>query len=223
MWFTGLQSPTTLNAIQEHSAMYLQNKYTLWYNQIIFAAQTRETLLCDYIESHHIIPKSLGGTNDPDNLVQLTSREHFVCHLLLTKMVTGKAKRSMSYALWGMVNQKNKWQARHQIKSSKLYEYAKTLANQSLSTERKGKTLEERFGEEKASEIRLRFAQRKPRSSPNDEERSKIAKSVSESWKRQVKPRGFLIKHSCPVCGRTLDQGNYVKSGHGPNCKRSSK
>lgn len=40
----------------------------------------------DYTECHHIIPKSLGGSNDNTNLVNLLAREHFICHLLLTKM-----------------------------------------------------------------------------------------------------------------------------------------
>lgn len=29
-------------------------------------------------ESHHIIPRSLGGTDDLNNLVDLTLKEHFV-------------------------------------------------------------------------------------------------------------------------------------------------
>jgi len=37
-----------------------------------------------YFENHHIIPKCLGGNNDPENLVLLTLREHFVAHKLLT-------------------------------------------------------------------------------------------------------------------------------------------
>ena len=41
--------------------MYLQNKYTRWYYNIIQRAQSR-TLPADvYIEKHHIIPKSFGG------------------------------------------------------------------------------------------------------------------------------------------------------------------
>jgi len=39
-----------------------------------------------YVEKHHIIPKSLGGTNNPSNLVVLTGREHWVAHLLLWKI-----------------------------------------------------------------------------------------------------------------------------------------
>jgi hypothetical protein len=39
-----------------------------------------------YTENHHIIPRSLGGTDTEDNLVKLSAREHFLCHYLLAKM-----------------------------------------------------------------------------------------------------------------------------------------
>ena len=39
-----------------------------------------------YTEKHHIIPRSLGGSDSVDNLVKLTAREHFLCHWLLVKM-----------------------------------------------------------------------------------------------------------------------------------------
>jgi len=35
------------------------------------------------VEAHHIVPKSLGGTDDPDNLVNLTVLEHILAHKLL--------------------------------------------------------------------------------------------------------------------------------------------
>ena len=39
-----------------------------------------------YIERHHILPRSMGGTDDPSNLVKLTGREHWIAHLLLHKI-----------------------------------------------------------------------------------------------------------------------------------------
>lgn len=80
--------------------MYLHNKYSRWYNSIVLSAQSRVT--SGYIERHHIIPKSLGGTNSKDNIVKLTAREHFICHCLLSKMVTGKEKSKMCLALLKM-------------------------------------------------------------------------------------------------------------------------
>ncbi len=57
-----------------------------------------------YYERHHIIPKSLGGANAANNLVLLTPREHFVCHLLLTKLYpAGSVSYNKMYcALWRM-------------------------------------------------------------------------------------------------------------------------
>ncbi|MEO6304847.1 MAG: HNH endonuclease signature motif containing protein [Bacteroidia bacterium] len=53
-----------------------------------------------YYEKHHILPKCLGGTNDEKNLVLLTAKEHFIAHLLLTKIYEGKEKAKMIYALF---------------------------------------------------------------------------------------------------------------------------
>ena len=76
------------------------NKYENWYNSIIKTAQHRQ--IDGYMEKHHIIPQSLGGNNEPRNLVKLTAREHFICHWLLVKFQTGKNKAKMVYALNGM-------------------------------------------------------------------------------------------------------------------------
>lgn len=58
--------------------------YACIYNQIIDQSKDRE--LDGYVEKHHIIPKSLGGSDDPENIVSLTAREHFICHYLLVKL-----------------------------------------------------------------------------------------------------------------------------------------
>lgn len=68
--------------------MFLENKYSNWYFSIIENAKNDDS---QYIESHHIIPKCLGGTNEKTNIVRLSAREHFICHVLLTKMVIYKS------------------------------------------------------------------------------------------------------------------------------------
>ena len=42
--------------------------------------------IIEYTEKHHIIPKCLGGTNIPDNIVILTGREHYIAHGILVKI-----------------------------------------------------------------------------------------------------------------------------------------
>ncbi len=65
-----------------------------------------------YTECHHILPRSLGGSDSKSNLVDLSAREHFICHLLLTKMygldtVEGKkmVKAFMMMLWWKSGNQ----------------------------------------------------------------------------------------------------------------------
>lgn len=86
----------------EFKTYCLNNKYTKWYFSIIDKALSRgwtKKTAPVYVESHHIIPKSLLKNED---VVFLTAREHFICHLLLPKMLVGKDKRKMMYALWNI-------------------------------------------------------------------------------------------------------------------------
>ena len=80
--------------------MFLPNKYHRWYLSIVAKAQAEGRKKCGdgKYDQHHIIPVSMGGTNDKSNLVLLTSKEHFLCHLLLFKCTEGKAKMSMACA-----------------------------------------------------------------------------------------------------------------------------
>lgn len=98
-------------------------KYTTWYFNIINAASERIESDQIYYESHHIIPKSMGGNNSKSNLVRLTAREHFICHLLLVKAVEPEFKKKMNYAYWRMCNVTKK---RHRPTSSQ-YEIGKKL------------------------------------------------------------------------------------------------
>jgi hypothetical protein len=75
--------------------IFIDNKDTRWYFNIINRAKPRH--LTEYSENHHIVPKSLGGNNSKENLVQLTAREHFICHRLLIRMLVGENKGKMVY------------------------------------------------------------------------------------------------------------------------------
>ncbi len=83
--------------------MFKSSKYTTWYYNIVRNAQQR-VLGTSYTEKHHIIPKCLGGSNKKENLVSLTAREHFICHLLLPRMVEAEEhKKKMWYAAWCLI------------------------------------------------------------------------------------------------------------------------
>jgi hypothetical protein len=105
--------------------LFVENKYYNWYVNIILNARKRNVEDNVYYEKHHIIPKCspFCGSNDVNNIVSLTYREHFLCHMLLTKFVIDPTgKRKMSFALWRMAHHR-----KHLKISSKMYETSKII------------------------------------------------------------------------------------------------
>lgn len=83
--------------------MFNNSKYTRWYCNIIAAAdalQPIRLIVSHEHHKHHIVPKSLGGDDASENVVLLTLREHYVCHLLLVKMTDGLARSKMVFAFF---------------------------------------------------------------------------------------------------------------------------
>lgn len=103
---------------------FLENKYTKWYYAIIEGARLNQSLLG---EMHHILPKSLGGGNERNNLVRLSFRQHFICHHLLSKMTIGDAKAKMMFAFY-MLRLKSKQHTRPI--NSRQYELLKRIRRQ---------------------------------------------------------------------------------------------
>jgi hypothetical protein len=122
--------------------IFIDNKYTRWYYNIVNLA--KERTITGYTEKHHIIPKSCGGDNSKENLVVLTAKEHFICHLLLTKMVVGHYRHKMVYAFHGL-KAKQPGQIRHSsnLVNAKLYQKLKeelSIIKQASVPWNKGKT-----------------------------------------------------------------------------------
>jgi len=130
----------------------MKNKYKTWYNNIINNARNRVTE--GYTELHHIIPSSLGGTDDADNLVALTAREHFICHILLTKFTTGQDRNKMLHAVIVMKG-KNKKQSRYF--NSRLYETVRKAYAEKRSVEQQG-TGNSYYGKKHSAETRAKMS-----------------------------------------------------------------
>lgn len=96
--------------------------YKRIYNELIENA--KERINEGYVERHHIIPKSLGGSDEISNIVELTPREHFLAHLLLYRIYPDK--HEMVYAFWMMSN-------RFKNFSSRVYEEAKLAFSKTIS------------------------------------------------------------------------------------------
>ena len=78
--------------------------YEAHYNLLVERARDRFPP-AGYIEHHHVTPRCMGGTDDPDNLVALTPEEHYLAHLLLVKMYPDH--EGLLYAATLMTRHKN--------------------------------------------------------------------------------------------------------------------
>lgn len=120
----------TINQLLEISC---DNKYTRTYVKIIARARLRGTTRkavvqkFGYVEAHHIIPQSIRDDlrKNKDNIVYLTAKEHYICHLLLTKIfIKSSHIVKMIYAYRGFCGIANKNQSKRY--SSRLYDMLKS-------------------------------------------------------------------------------------------------
>jgi hypothetical protein len=190
--------------------LFIDNKYTRWYYNIINTAKARQ-INTGYTERHHIIPRSLDGTDDADNLVDLTAHEHFVCHLLLPKMLTGKPKRSMCYAAWQMTNVHNR---ERYSPTARIY----SLLKEQLSKSYKGvpKTYSSFAGKRHTEETKRKQSDVKiGKNNPmwGRKQSTKTIEAISSSQKGIQKP-----KFVCEYCNKIIGgKANYIR-WHGNNC-----
>ena len=89
-----------------------------------------------YVERHHIVPKSEGGTDNDDNIVALTDREHYICHLLLAKIYDDY---KMYSAVVFMQAAKERWPSRAFKFNSRLYEAIRKKFTVKVSENKKGR------------------------------------------------------------------------------------
>ncbi len=95
------------------------------YSKLIDRAKTRE-LPNGYVEKHHIVPKCMGGNNDPSNLATLTAGEHYVAHQLLVKMYPENGKLLFAAHMMTRSNGKH-------IRNNKEYSWLRKRRGEYLS------------------------------------------------------------------------------------------
>jgi hypothetical protein len=110
--------------------------YSKIYESIVERAKNR--ILTEYSEKHHILPKCLGGTDESDNLVRLTFREHFLCHQLLCKIYTDNQKLIFAFSSMVRVSRKNA--KRFDVLTSRHFDLVKKTLAPHMGKWNKGRT-----------------------------------------------------------------------------------
>jgi len=196
--------------------LFNQSKYTKWYYNIVHNAQSR-TLLVGYKERHHIVPRSLGGSNEPCNIVNLTAKEHYIVHLLLPHMVLDPIhKKKMWMALRCMSKMIYKTHKRYNG-ASRFYEKAKINIDfgqhsrgKSLSTERRQQISEHLTGRKLSEETKKKIGKSnrgKPRLPMSQATRIKISQAH--------KGRALTADHKQKISESSKRRGNNGFKGKG--------
>tara|TARA_B100000508_G_C11422366_1_gene259025 strand:- start:182 stop:952 length:771 start_codon:yes stop_codon:yes gene_type:complete len=152
----------------------IKNKYYRIYFKIIQKAKNEQRKKGKtYYEGHHVYPKSIYPKRK-DDIVLLTAKEHFVCHLLLTKMFDEKEKTiAMNWALHRMSFSKNSKTKRYI--SSGEYELARKIFAKNISGEYHPSKTNPNWTENVKSSVK--------KSWKNDNKRRKLhSRSMKEKW-----------------------------------------
>jgi ribosomal protein S27AE len=222
------------------------NKYEKLYYAII--AHARAYPFSGYTESHHILPRCLGGSDEKSNLVDVSGQQHFICHWLLTKIHTGENRGKMVNALM-MMRSESPTQQRYNTKITgrvyaKLREeqaayISKMNTGSKLTPEQCEKVRQSKIGKKRAPFTqewldKIKEARQGDRNGMfgktlSNESRKKIGdklrgrKQTEEEKKKRgasVKARGLKReKKLCPHCGKEIACNMYTR-WHGDNCKQ---
>ena len=172
---------------------------------------------------HHIIPKHIGGTDDPSNLIELTVEEHAEAHRLLYEQ---QGRWEDYYAWQGLSGQIGKEELIRQIQSvanskPKSKETKKKMSDwqigRKLSNEHKEKCSikqKERWanGVYDVEKLRLsRIGFKQPES-----QKKAVAEKLSKEWLiTDLQSNQYIIKNLQQFCRENgLDQGNLSRGSY---------
>lgn len=189
-----------------------------------------------YFEAHHIVPRSMGGSDDADNMINLTARQHFVAHWMLARAMGGSATRAFfmmsNFGKYGTVN-------------STTYEIGRKEYAKQVSLQLKGKPSQCSFSEETRTKMRIAKLGRKL--SPEHIEKvrqTRVGKKMSVEFckkistaKQGIATRGSGWKQSeetkrkiaetnlnrplitCPHCEKIMKDHGGAKRWHFDRCR----
>ena len=79
------------------------NEYLFKYSIMLHYWRKQSIKTNIHYETHHIVPKSLGGSNEKTNLIKIPAKIHFLFHILLPHFLENEDKTKMLYA-WNMLS-----------------------------------------------------------------------------------------------------------------------
>jgi hypothetical protein len=156
--------------------MQINKHFLQRYNKFISTLQTQQIPESIGNEIHHIVPKSLNGSNDKSNLIRITSRQHFIAHWMLWKAY---GTNELTYCFWAMAHQKNKSQQNRYTKiNSRTYAILKAERSRIISENNANRWKDEEWAKQ------MKITLSKAASTPEEKlRRSKQACKTNNKYK----------------------------------------
>lgn len=176
--------------------------YAKIYESIITRAKTRT--LDGYKESHHIVPKCVGGSNHSSNLVDLTAEEHYIAHLLLVKLYPGN--KAMWYAANMMSNRNNKHYAWTRKRHAVIVSEDKTgFKHSDLAKEKMRRAIAERWANDADGFVQ----EQKRRASHPKKKKDGYFKPKSNEHSQNISKAALQRpRFPCSICGKLITKAN---------------
>lgn len=143
-----------------------------------FIGSLRGQSVDGYAEVHHIVPRSLGGSNEKSNLISLTPRQHYIAHWMLWKACGGVAGRSFfmmsNLGKYGKVNSTTYAQARKNYSEQVKKQMAKRPNRPAFTPEHREKLRQAKLGCKLSTEHRANVG------------KSRLGQKLSEEHKMTI-------------------------------------
>lgn len=194
-----------------------------------FIDRLRNQVVDGYCEKHHILPRSLGGSDDPSNIICLTVRQHYIAHWMLWKAYGGSMAVAFDY-MSGIKRYGSRLPSRT-VEALKA-DVSKRISERPVSKETRQKQRAAKLGRSlpEKTKNKLRVAMLGQRRGPE------FAAKVSQA-KRGIATRGSGWSHSedtlakmsasnrnrpmitCPHCTKVVKDHGGAKRWHFDKCK----
>jgi hypothetical protein len=172
---------------------------------------------------HHIIPKHMGGTDDPSNLIELTVEEHAEAHRLLYE----KYGKWEDYYAWqglaGIIPKSELVREIQRVANTGKFmseETREKIRQANIGKKHKPETIEKNrqwhLGKKLSKQTKEKISEANRRRVVTDSHKKKTSDKLSKHWSITT-PEGdiIIIKNLRLFCKENnLDQGNMSRGGH---------
>jgi hypothetical protein len=163
-----------------------------------------------YVEVHHIVPRSLGGSDDASNLIRLTARQHYVAHWMLARAIGGSAARAFfmmsNFGKYGQVNSTTYQIARKEYAEQASKQLTMRPNIPAFTAEHRQKLSQAKKGRQLSEETRRKVGAARLGSKLSEETRRRISEA-----KKGIATRGSGWTHSEETRNK-MTQSQYTRN-----------